>query len=145
VPTRTVVLVFVAGMHDATVRAVNFARSLGAAETRAIYFDVDPEMAHTLEHEWFDSGLDVPLDVVEVPFRELTTPQHDEDRRVTARPDTLVNVVIPEFIVSHWWQLPLHNQNALFVKRLLLFEERTILTSVPFSLRSEAPVTSPVR
>jgi amino acid transporter len=144
-PTRTVALVFVAGVQDATNRAVNFARSLGAAETRAIYFDIDPEMAHTLEREWFDSGLDIPLDVVEVPFRDLTAPILDEVRRFTARPDTLVNVIIPEFIVSHWWQLPLHNQNALFVKRLLLFEERTILTSVPFALRSEAQVPSPVR
>jgi hypothetical protein len=28
----------------------------------------------------------------------------------------------------------LHNQSALFVKRLLLYEPRTILSSVPFSL-----------
>jgi hypothetical protein len=58
-------------------------------------------------------------------------------RRFTSRPDTLVNVVLPEFIVSHWWQLPLHNQNALFVKRLLLTEPRVVLSSVPFVISEE--------
>jgi len=33
--------------------------------------------------------------------------------------------------VNHWWQLPLHNQNALFIKRLFLSEDRVVLSSVP--------------
>ena len=45
--------------------------------------------------------------------------------------------MIPEFLVSKWRHLLLHNQNALFVKRLLLFEERTTLSSVPFVLRTD--------
>ena len=64
----------------------------------------------------------------------LVRPMQDEIRRFTQREDTLVSVVIPEFIVPrrrHWL---LHNQNALFVKRLLLFEERTVLSSVPYRL-----------
>jgi hypothetical protein len=44
-------------------------------------------------------------------------------------------VIVPEVIVSHWWQLPLHNQNALFIKRLFLFEDRVVLTSVPMLVK----------
>ena len=43
IPQRTVALVFVSAIHDATVRAVNYAQSLGASETRAVYFDMDPD------------------------------------------------------------------------------------------------------
>ena len=43
IPQRTVTLVFVSNVNDATIRAVNYARSFGAAETRAIYFELDPE------------------------------------------------------------------------------------------------------
>ena len=32
------------------------------------------------------------------------------------------------------WRALLHNQRALYLKRLLLFEPRVILTSVPFQL-----------
>ena len=132
IPQRTVTLVFVSSVNDATIRAVNYARSIGAAETRAIYFDLDPDEAHRLEQQWFDRRLGIPLDIVEAPFRDLTGPMLDEVRRFTVRKDTVVNVVIPEFLVNKWRHYLLHNQNALFIKRLFLYEERAVLTSVPF-------------
>jgi amino acid transporter len=134
IPRRTVTLVFVSTVNDVTIRAVNYARSLGAAETRALYFDLDPEEAHRLEGQWWDSHLPIPLDVLEAPFRDLTGPMLEEVRRYSAREDTVVNVIIPEFIVDKWRHLVLHNQNAIFVKRLFLFEPGAVLTSVPFVL-----------
>ena len=134
IPLRTVTLVFVSAVHDATVRAVNYAQSLGASETRAIHFDLDPDTSREIEEEWFDRRLGIPLDVVEAPFRDLTTPMLSEVSRFTARPDTVVTVVLPEFVVNKWWHLVLHNQNALFVKRLFLFEDRVVLSSVSFVL-----------
>jgi amino acid transporter len=131
IPHRTVALVFLAGVNDLTIRAVNYANSLDASITRAIYFDLDPEAAHKLEAAWFDAGFEIPLDIVEAPFRDLTGPMLDEVRRYSSDPGTVVNVIVPEVIVSHWWQLPLHNQNALFIKRLFLYEDRVVLTSVP--------------
>jgi hypothetical protein len=47
-----------------------------------------------------------------------------------------VAVVMPEFIVRKWRHLLLHNQNALFVKRLMLFEPRVLLSSVPYVIES---------
>jgi amino acid transporter len=135
IPHRSVALVFLSGVNDLTVRAINYARSLDATVTRAIYFDLDPEAAHRLEREWFDAGLEVPLDIVEAPFRDLTGPMLDEVRRYSVDPGTVVNVIVPEVIVSHWWQLPLHNQNALFIKQLFLFEDRVVLSSVPMLVK----------
>jgi len=134
IPVKTVALVFVSAVNDVTIRAINYARTLDATVTRAIYFDVDPEHAHRLEEAWFAAGLEVPLDIVEAPFRDLTRPMLDEVRRFSSHPNVVVNVIVPEVIVSHWWQLPLHNQNALFIKRLFLLERRVVLTSVPFLL-----------
>jgi hypothetical protein len=135
IPQRTVALVFISSVNDLTIRAVNFARSLDASVTRAIYFDLDPEAAHRLETAWFDGGFEIPLDIVEAPFRDLTGPMLEEVRRYSADPGTVVNVIVPEVIVSHWWQLPLHNQNALFIKRLFLYEDRVVLTSVPMLVK----------
>ena len=135
IPYRTVALVFLSGVNDLTIRAVNYAKTLDASITRAIYFDLDPEAAHRLEGEWFDAGLEIPLDIVEAPFRDLTGPMLEEVRRYSSDPGTVVNVIVPEVIVSHWWQLPLHNQNALFIKRLFLFEDRVVLTSVPMLVK----------
>jgi amino acid transporter len=136
IPTRTVVLVFVSGVHDGTIRALNYAVSLEASETRAVYFDLDPETSHRMQEEWGERQCTIPLDIVEAPFRDLTGPIQDEVRRYTARPDTVVIVVLPEFIVNKWRYWLLHNQAALFVKRLLLYEPRVILSSVPYVLEA---------
>jgi amino acid transporter len=134
IPSRTVALVFVAGMHDGTIRALNYAASLEASETRAVYFDLDPEASHRMQEEWGERAAQIPLDIVEAPFRDLTGPILKEVRRFTVRPDTLVIVVLPEFVVRKWRHWLLHNQTALFVKRLLLYEPRVTLSSVPFAL-----------
>jgi amino acid transporter len=134
IPPRTVALVFVSSVNDATVRATNYAESLEATETKAIYFDLDPEASHRMQAEWGDVGMRIPLDIVEAPFRDLTRPMLEEVRRYTERRDTLVIVVVPEFVVSKWRHYLLHNQNALFVKRLFLFEPRVVLSAVPFVL-----------
>jgi hypothetical protein len=44
-----------------------------------------------------------------------------------------VSVVLPEIVVSGLSRA-LHNQRALYLKRLLLFEPRVILSSVPYQL-----------
>ena len=68
IPQRTVALVFVSGVSDATIRAVNYAQSLDAGETRAITFELDPETVQRIESDWFDHRLGLALDVVEAPF-----------------------------------------------------------------------------
>jgi hypothetical protein len=132
IPARTVALAFVSAVNDATKRAVNYAETLEASETRAIYFDLDPERSDEMVEEWVDEGMRIPMDIVEAPFRDLTGPMLEEVRRFTGRPGTIVIVILPELITHRWWHLLLHNQNALFVKRLFLFEPNVILSSVPY-------------
>ena len=134
IPERVSVLVFVSDPHDATVRAVNYARSLGAAETRAVHVALDEEEVPDLMRRWAELHIPVPLDVVEAPFRDLGPPVLEEVRRITRDPRAVAAVVMPEFLVARWWQRILHNNRALFMKRLLLFEPRVILSSVPFSV-----------
>jgi hypothetical protein len=92
---------------------------------------------------WTESGADIPLDVVQAPFRDLGVPLLEEVRRVTADPGAVAAVVMPEYVVPRWWQRALHNNRALFIKRLLLFEPRVVLSSVPFSLDRSPSAVSP--
>src|SRR5919197_1543185 len=133
-PQRTVALLFISGVHDATARAVNYTRSLQAQETRAVYFALNPEDSGRIAEEWSAREFPIPLEITEAPFRDLTGPMRGEVRRETARPDTVVAVVLPELIPRHWRHYLLHRQTALFVKRLFLFEPRVVLSSVPYLL-----------
>ena len=45
-------------------------------------------------------------------------------------------MVIPELVVTKWYQNILHNQTALRLKGALLFREGIVVTSVPYLLDS---------
>jgi amino acid transporter len=134
IPHRIVAVVFISSVHDATIRAVNYARSLGAQETKAVFFALDSAESGRIVEEWAERNPGIPLEVTEAPFRDLTTPMLEEARRVTAREDTVCAAILPELIPRHWRHYLLHRQTALFVKRLFLFEPRVVLSSVPYLL-----------
>jgi len=137
---RSVVIVPVSAVNDASVRAVVYARSLTRSRVEALYLVMDPEGQQAMIEAWHEHELDVPLVIADATFRDLGGPLLREIRRHTARGDTVVTVVLPELVPRHWWENLLHNQTALFVKRLLLFEPGVVLTSVPFHL-AHAEVT----
>jgi amino acid transporter len=133
-PERLAVRILVNAVHGASLRAVNYARSLGVADTRAVMFAFDSAEADAFVRDWERAGLvDVPIDISDDPYRDVGTPLLAYVRGLTADEGTVVNVVMPELVVRGWARL-LHNQRALYVKRLLLFERHVILSSVPYQV-----------
>ncbi|WP_242419768.1 hypothetical protein, partial [Frankia sp. CpI1-P] len=62
-----------------------------------------------------------------------------------AGPRDVVTVVIPEYVVTHWWQHLLHNQSALRIKARLLFQPGVVVISVPWRIDRPPPdAASPV-
>jgi amino acid transporter len=142
-PVRNVTIVPVSAVHDATVRAVIYAKSLKPAHVEALYLATDPEDIPKILEEWAARRIDVPLSAVEAAFRDLGVPLLAEVRKYTRSGDTIVTVVIPEFVVDRWWEHIFHNQTGFYIKRLLLFEPSVVVVSVPFHLgavqREDAP------
>jgi amino acid transporter len=134
IPERMEVLVFISRVTSASLRAINYARSLRIPETRAIFFALDASEIEEIQRDWAEAHIPLELDIVEAPFRDLSVPVLDEVRRVTSRMGAVASVVVPELVLKKWWQNLLHNQRPLFIKRILLFEPRVILTSVPYQL-----------
>jgi amino acid transporter len=130
-PERVVTRVLVSDVHAASLRAVSYAKALGLADTRAVNFAFERADAVAIERAWAREKLDVPLDVLEAPYRDLGDPLLHYLRGLTADPDVAVSVVMPELVISGVRKL-LHNQRSLYLKRLLLFEPRILLSSVPY-------------
>jgi hypothetical protein len=130
---RLVVRILIANVHGPALRAVNYARSLRVPDTRVVTFAFDHDEAHRFERQWADAGAPYPLDLSDAPYRDIGSPLLAYLRSLTAEPGTVVNVVMPEIVVRGWPRL-LHNQRALYLKRLLLFEPNVILSSVPYQL-----------
>jgi amino acid transporter len=132
-PSKVAVRVLVANVHAGALRAVSYASALGVEDVRAVSFAFDAEEAKRFRHEWQRAGLVMPLDLSDAPYRDIGTPLRAYIRELTADPDTVVNVVMPELVVRGFGRL-LHNQRALYIKRVLLFERHVILSSVPYQL-----------
>jgi hypothetical protein len=132
-PQRLIVRVLVSGVNAASMRAVNYARTLGIEDTRAVHFAFSREDSKEISAAWAAHGPRLPLDLDEAPYRDFGPPLLGYLRELTADEDTAVLVLMPELVVRGWRRL-LHNQRALYVKRLLLFEPGVILASVPYQL-----------
>jgi hypothetical protein len=129
---RLAVRVFVSGANAASMRAVNWARSVHLPDTRAVNFAFDAHEAAEIRREWKTEAPGVPLEVLEAPYRDIGDPILSYVRELTQDGEDVL-VVLPELIVRGWARL-LHNQRALYLKRLLLLEPHVILASVPYPL-----------
>ena len=133
-PHGHIVIVPIGGVHRAVIEALRYASAL-ARDVRAVYVNVNPESLVQLKKDWPVWGSHVKLVVLQSPFRSMTEPLLDYiDRMEKEHPDDYITVVLPEFVVKHWWHHLLHNQSALTLKAALLFRPRVVTTSVPFHL-----------
>lgn len=128
-------LVPIAGMSKMALSAIEYARSI-SMDVLAVTVNVDNADRDKMEQEWERRVPDVPLVILESPYRSIHRPLllFIEELK-DWREDHVVTVVIPEFLPRHWWENLLHNQTSLFLKASLLFKPRTIVTSVPQHLR----------
>ena len=128
------VIVPIGGVQRAVIEALNYATAL-SADVRAVYVNVHPDALEALKRDWPHWGSHVKLVVLQSPYRSMTEPLLDYiDRLRLEHPDDYMTVVLPEFVVKHWWHHLLHNQSALTLKAALLFRKRIVTTSVPFHL-----------
>jgi hypothetical protein len=125
--------VLVSGVNATTMRAVNYASSLGIADVRAVHFAFSPEEGAAVREEWARRGPRIPLEVDEAPYRDIGRPLLGYLRSLTQTGDREVLLLMPELVTRGWRRL-LHNQRALYIKRLLLFEPHVILAAVPYQL-----------
>jgi hypothetical protein len=127
-------VVVVSAVQQATLRALSYAQSLRPSELKALSVALDPEDAVKLSEEWQRAGIDIPLEVVDSPFRSLTRPLLSEIRKLSPNPNDAVGVVIPEPVVKGWFWKPLHGQRALLIKATLLFEQHVLVMDVPYQV-----------
>jgi len=134
-PIKHTVIVPISGIHRGVVSALQYARSIASDRVQAVYVDFEEEATASLKDKWDRWGAGVQLVVLPSPYRELTRPLlRHIGRLARENSDTIITVVLPEFIPARWWQHVLHNQSSLLLKGSLLFKKGVIVTSVPYHL-----------
>src|SRR5262249_60694082 len=116
-------------LHLPTMRAISYAKATRPDTLHAVTIQVDQADTDDLLRRWDEHGLDVPLVILDSPYREITKPVLDYVRGLRLEsPHDVVTVYVPEYVVGRWWEQLLHNQSALRLKARLLFEPGAMVT-----------------
>ncbi len=71
---RTTVVLFVSQVNELTARSLALGRGLSPDDFHAVTIASDPERVLALQRTWAEMEIDVPLVVVDSPYREFTRP-----------------------------------------------------------------------
>lgn len=135
---KNTVLLIVSGVHRGLMPAVKYARSL-SSDVRAVYVEIEPSKTPQVMERWSQWVPDIPLVLLESPYRALVDPLcRYIDEVENERDDDVVTVIIPEFVTKKWWTKLLHGQNGLLLKWALLFKPRVVVTNIRYNLTRAA-------
>jgi amino acid transporter len=136
-PASNHAVVLVGAVTLPVLRALGYAKATRPTTLEALTVAVDPDDADNIRRSWLAHHVDVPLRILDSPYREITQPVVEYVKNIHRRsPRDVVTVFIPEYVVGRWWEHLLHNQSALRLKGRLLFQPGVMVTSVPWQLRS---------
>jgi hypothetical protein len=130
------VIIPVNGINRAVVQAVNFGRSV-ARDVRAVFVTEDAEEGERLRIRWERQLPNVPLVIVESPYRAVVSPVVAyldvlDKAWPPDKPAPITIVVLPEYVARHWWDRVLYNQTANRLKAALIGREHTVIADVPY-------------
>jgi len=133
-PVETTVLLSVPRMHKGILQAIAYSKAL-TKDVRAIHVTLDPSSAKQIKEQWNDFGSDIPLVILESPYRSLIRPIVEYvDQTLAESPDHMVTVIVPQAIPRRWWQGLLHSNIALLLKLALASRKNVVISNVRYFL-----------
>jgi amino acid transporter len=135
------VVIPIPGVNRAVVQALNVARTI-TKDIQAVYISSDPERSSSIRDHWARAVPDVPLVVVESPYRAVIAPLVAYldvlDRQLPSdMKEPITFVLIPEYVARSWWERMLYNQASKQLRATLLGRPHTVVINVPYR-RDEA-------
>jgi amino acid transporter len=125
------VVIPVPGLNRAVIQAVQFGRSL-ADDVVAVHVTEDVEDGERVRARFERHLPGVPFVIVESPYRSLVEPFVAYLDVTFGEPESIVLVIIPEYVARHWWERLLYNQTARRLRQALLGRPDTVVANVPY-------------
>ncbi len=140
VPPATIetsyVIVPIADVNYGSVRAMSFARTL-SREIMVIHIFSDPVAAAIVQEKMRTYAPDLQLVMVESPLRSIVPPLltyvdvfHKE------HPGAFTSIILPEFVITHWWERFLHSRIEDELTRAFRKHTDVAVILVPYTLQS---------
>jgi amino acid transporter len=128
-------------LDRAAVQSLAYARSISSHVT-AVHVVIDEEHVEQLQTDWERWQKQIAADekthllIIESPYRSLSRPLLAYIDAIHQRhPQEIVTVILPEYVIAHWWEYLLHNHMALRLKAALLFRPGVAVLNLPQHMR----------
>jgi amino acid transporter len=136
---RHSVVVLVDELDAAAARAMQYARTLGANDLRAVHFDLDVWKTELLSEAWTRLGLShFPLDIIECPDRRVPRAALELVHELTLDHQTELTVLIPRREYTKRWHRMLHDRSSNPIAAALADQPQVSVTIVPYHLGSSS-------
>jgi hypothetical protein len=131
---RNTIVVPVADLNQAALRALAYARTLGT-HVLAVHVSDSAQDTARLKEKWEAWGNHVPLVVIDSPYRSIVSPLLAYlDALATQHEGDTLTIVLPEFVTARVWENLLHNGTAPRLRAELRRRPNTAIISYPFHL-----------
>ncbi|MEN6388939.1 MAG: APC family permease [Syntrophomonas sp.] len=129
------VIVPIDSLNAMVVKALRYARSI-TPNVEAFHVEIHEGEADKLRRKWALLNTDIPLIVKSSPYREVVNllTQYIDSEEHGSQPGDVITVLLPQFFVSHRWEMSLHNNTSLFIANAMLKKRNVIVSIIPFYL-----------
>ncbi|MBP7693643.1 MAG: permease, partial [Anaerolineales bacterium] len=129
------VIVPVNGIHQGTLGAIEFARTL-SVDVTAVHIALEAAETEAVRRQWERWGDGVRLVVIDSPYRAFLEPFLAYVDALMTRQQAYerVTIVVPQFISERWWHTLLHAQTAFWLRFALLQKRGVVIVEVPYQV-----------
>jgi amino acid transporter len=130
-------VVLVGKLQKPVLKALDYAIAARHESVEAVHVSIDEAETQKLQEQWLEQNIEVPLRVIESPYREVALPliKYIRSRREEYGSE-VVTIYTPLFIVGHWWESLLHNHKGRRIRNKLMLVHGVVIALVPWLLDS---------
>jgi amino acid transporter len=130
-------VVLVGKLQKPVLKALDYAIAARHDSVEAVHVSVDEAETQKLQEQWQEQNIEIPLRVIESPYREVALPliKYIRSRR-EEHGSEVVTIYTPLFIVGHWWESLLHNHKGRRIRHKLMLVHGVVIALVPWLLDS---------
>jgi hypothetical protein len=134
------VFVLAPDIHRGVLPALQYARAI-SDDVKAMHISIDPAREERVKKRWTQYSRGIPLIVLDSPYRSLTQPIEEYiDNLQRNEPNSLITIILPEFVPRGWWPKLLHGQAAFMLNLRLRLKPNVVVIGVPYHIEAYVPL-----
>jgi amino acid transporter len=131
--TRHRIIMPVSGVHQGTLAALRYARTL-SDDITAVHVTIEPDDAEKVRKKWEKWGEGVRMVMLASPYRLFLEPLLEYIAQIARKrqPGETITIVVPEFISNNAFTGALHTNTADLLRSQLKRQHGIVIINVPY-------------